>query len=154
NGAVLLRDDFKAPRESIEAALDVLASVPAARRIVVLGEVGEVTGPVETVYQRLGERVGEIASKAIFVTDVNYSAFYDGARRGGLAPAAIVQAPTPSQVIAALATDLGPGAVVLIKGRTPQRLERVALRLAGTTVRCDIPWCPVYTISCADCPMR
>ena len=40
NGACLLRDENKSALETIDAALDVLAQIPA-RRIVVLGEISE-----------------------------------------------------------------------------------------------------------------
>ena len=50
--------------------------------------------------------------------------------------------------------ELGPGDVVLIKGRNNQRFERVALALQGRRVVCDIPVCrAVPRLRCASCPM-
>lgn len=37
--------------------------------------------------------------------------------------------------------ELGPGDVVLIKGRGHQRLDRVVLALIGRTVRCHMSYC-------------
>ncbi|MGH7966111.1 MAG: hypothetical protein ACRERD_30540 [Candidatus Binatia bacterium] len=51
-----------------------------------------------------------------------------------------------------LGDDLGPGDVVLIKGRDTQRLDRVALALMGRTVRCDLSFCDVK-LHCEYCPM-
>ena len=48
--------------------------------------------------------------------------------------------------------DLGPGDVVLVKGRDTQRLSRISLALAGRTVRCDIPRCHA-PVDCEECPM-
>jgi len=49
--------------------------------------------------------------------------------------------------------DLGPGDVVLIKGRDRQRLDRVAFALAGRQVRCNVDPCTANPIRCATCPM-
>ncbi len=67
NGAFLLRDDFKSTLETIDAALDVLADIPAGRRLVVLGEISEPPGTQGPIYRRLGGRVAEIADRAVFV---------------------------------------------------------------------------------------
>ena len=65
NGVILLRDDFKSHLETIQAALDVLAEVPA-RRLVVMGSVTEPQGN-HRLYREVGERVGEVASHAVFL---------------------------------------------------------------------------------------
>ena len=49
--------------------------------------------------------------------------------------------------------DLGKGDAVLIKGRDNQRLERIALILAGRQVRCDIDFCNATGLRCSVCPM-
>lgn len=67
NGAIILRDDFKSPLETIEAALDTFAEIPASRRIVVLGQVSEPPGQQGAIHRYLGERVAQVASYAIFV---------------------------------------------------------------------------------------
>jgi hypothetical protein len=55
--------------------------------------------------------------------------------------------------VEALRDDLGPGDVVLIKGRDTQRLDRVALALAGRNVGCTIPVCGLKHTRCDQCPM-
>jgi hypothetical protein len=53
-----------------------------------------------------------------------------------------------------LERELQAGDVVLIKGRTNQRLERVALALQGRQVGCTITACPAHSAQeCASCPM-
>jgi UDP-N-acetylmuramoyl-tripeptide--D-alanyl-D-alanine ligase len=153
NGAYLLRDDFKSALETIDAALDVLAQIPAERRFVVLGDVTEPPGPQGPIYRRLGERVGQIATRAIFVTN-QFQRYATGAKCGGLSRPALVNVGASIQrSVEALKDDLAPGDVVLIKGRDTQRLERVALALMGRQVRCDIKFCDVIRTRCDDCPM-
>jgi UDP-N-acetylmuramoyl-tripeptide--D-alanyl-D-alanine ligase len=150
---MLLRDEFKAPEETIDAALDVLQEVPAGRRIVVLGDVDEPTSPQRPVYRRLGQRVGRCATRVVFVTRSEHlSSSKAGAREGGLPPEAITSVRSVREAVDAL-RDLGTGDVVLIKGRHTQRLQRIALALSGRVVRCDLHYCNARLTECSRCPM-
>ena len=53
----------------------------------------------------------------------------------------------------ALASDMAPGDVILIKGRDTQRLERIALALMGRDVRCELVYCNARLTRCDACPM-
>ena len=152
NGAIILRDDFKSALETIEAALEVLSKIPAQRRIVVLGEVEEPPGSQGPIYRQIGERIAKIASYAIFVGG-NYQPYAAGAVRGGLPRDVLINAQRSLlKAVEALRESLGPGDVVLIKGRTNQRLERVAFALAGRKVKCNISFCDMKVL-CENCPM-
>jgi UDP-N-acetylmuramyl pentapeptide synthase len=155
NGAFLLRDEFKSALETIDAALDVLAEVPARRRILVLGEVSEPPGSQGPIYRRLGERAAGIASRLILVGgDKSQESVAVGARRAGLPREAIVLCGSEARKAAEAArADLAPGDVVLIKGRDTQRLARVALALMGRQVRCELRSCHIRTLLCDRCPM-
>jgi len=155
NGAFLLLDCEKAPLETIESAFDILAEIPARRRIVVLGEVSEPLGSQGPIYRHLGERIAQVASKAVLVCGKNsFKSYAVGAKRRGFPAHALVSA--GNDVLKAaevLKGDLGPGDVVLIKGRDNQRLDRVWLTLAGRSVRCDIDDCDSRGVICESCPM-
>jgi UDP-N-acetylmuramyl pentapeptide synthase len=151
----LLRDDFKATVETIDAALDVLAEVPAERRIVVLGEIDDPPAGRPNDYQRLGERVGQLAARAVFVGEAeSFQQYAAGAHQAGLGAEALVYAgPSPRAAAALLQQDLRAGDVVLVKGRWGQRLDRVALALAGRQVGCEISYCSARAARCGACPM-
>jgi UDP-N-acetylmuramyl pentapeptide synthase len=153
NGAYLLRDDYKSTLETIDVALDVLEEVPAERRIVVLGEVSEPPGSQGPIYRRLGQRVAQLADRAVFVGG-NFQRYAAGAARGGLSREALIDAGTSVQTaVEAVRQELSPGDVVLVKGRDTQRLDRISLALAGQRVRCDIKFCDVKITRCSSCPM-
>lgn len=153
NGATLLRDDYKSPVETIDAAIDVLEEIPARRRIVLLGEISEPPNPQHATYRRIGERVGRVAAHFLVVGTM-IKDYRPGARAGGMDAARIVAAgDTPGAVAARLAALLEPGDVVLVKGRDTQRLARVCLILLGRTVGCEIRSCHLRTITCDECPM-
>jgi len=153
NGATLLRDDYKSPVETIDAAIDVLEAIPARRRIVLLGDISEPPNPQHATYRRIGERVGRVA--AHFLVAGNMIRDYrPGARVGGMDPERVVPAgDTPGVAAASLAALLEPGDVVLVKGRDTQRLARVCLILQGRRVGCEIPSCHLRTVTCDECPM-
>ncbi len=155
SGAIILRDDFKSALETIEAALDVFAEIPAKRRIVVLGQVTEPPREQGPMYRELGRRIGGIASRAIFICGKRNHSCSAGATAAGMPSSAIVKVSSRDifKVLEVLQGDLGPGDVVLMKGGQNLHLDRISLMLAGRTVRCRIQTCTTKVASCYHCPM-
>jgi UDP-N-acetylmuramyl pentapeptide synthase len=153
NGAIVLRDDYKSTLETIHAALDVLAEIPAARRLVLLGDVSEPPGRERPIYLALGLRAARVASRLV-VIGRGFRRYWAGARRAGMPRSAVVDGGrTVQQAATALQKMLQPGDVLLLKGRRPQKLDRIRMILQGRRVRCDIPFCDIRTMECEDCPM-
>lgn len=153
NGVIVLRDDFKSALETMHAALDAFALIPARRRIVLFGDITEPRAPVREGYRALGARVAGMATHFVVVSPL-LAAYASGARRAGMPKSAIIDGGrTPRQVATALAALLEPGDVVLIKGRGSQKLDRVRLILQGRRVNCDIVHCNLNTVNCERCPM-
>jgi UDP-N-acetylmuramoyl-tripeptide--D-alanyl-D-alanine ligase len=153
SGVVVLRDDYKSTLETIQVALDVLAEIPAPRRIVMLGDVSEPPGSQRPIYQALGERIARIATHLI-VFGHGLEKYSSGAKRAGMPKSSIIDGGrTVQQAAETLAKLLQPGDVVLIKGRDTQKLDRVRLILQGRPVKCDIRFCNLHKIDCDTCPM-
>ena len=151
NGAFVIRDDFKASRESVVTALTTLAAVPGQRRVVVLGMLTEPRGADD--YRELGRRVGQIADRAIFVGSSKDMRTYRSAAVGaGLAPDSITRAGDWHEAAQLLMHELGPNDVVLTKGRWQQALARVGLSLSGVNVQCRADPCPLKRMMCDVCP--
>jgi UDP-N-acetylmuramoyl-tripeptide--D-alanyl-D-alanine ligase len=152
NGAWLLDDSHKSAVETVDAALDVLKDAPG-RRIVVIGSVSDPPGSQGEVYRHLGERLAQAADRVI-VVGTAYKQYAAAARRAGMPAAALTRARNGVIEAARLVeAELGPGDVVLIKGRNDQKLQRVALALAGRTVTCAVESCRIPGLNCKDCPM-
>ena len=152
SGAIVLRDDYKGTRETIHAALDVLAGIPAHRRIVLFGDLSEVQGREWRLYVTLGMQVATVASRLVTVGR-GFRRYWAGARKAGMPRSAVVDAGrTVKEAASYLASNLGSGDVVLIKGRRGQKLDRVRLILEGRNVQCDIKLCLIQS-ECIDCPM-
>ena len=152
-GAIILRDDYKSTIETIDAALDVLAEIPAARRIVLFGDLSEPLGHERPIYLALGLRAARVASHLV-VIGRGFRRYWAGARRGGMPRSAVTDGGrTVQQAAAALQKLLQPGDVLLLKGRRPQKLDRVRMILEGRSVGCDLTCCDIRTMDCEDCPM-
>lgn len=153
NGVTVLRDDFKSSLETVHSALDVLAEIPAPRRVVLLGSVSEPPGPQRPIYQALGERVAGMATHLV-VFNHDFDPVWSGARRAGMPRSSVTTAArTVHDAAEALSGVLHPGDVLLIKGRGPEKLDRVRLILEGHKVGCDIRYCSFRTVECEDCAM-
>ena len=152
-GAFLIRDDFKSSLETIHSALDVLSEVPAAHRGIILGDVSEPPGSQGPLYREIGSRVAAIADWAVFYGGKRHD-YASGARAAGMPGEAIEKVNERLVDIAANTfRRLHPGDVVLIKGRSNQKLERISLAMMGRTVKCDLKVCKARTFRCDDCPM-
>lgn len=152
-GACLLRDEHKSGLETIYAAIDLFAQVPAVRRVIVLGEMTEPPAPQRQHHAAVGQRAASIVDRAILVGHTG-KGYRTGLRRGGLAADRIVDAGLGWRgAHRELASSLRPGDVVLLKGRHDQRLERIALALTGRSVQCDLEICNTPLGRCDTCPM-
>jgi UDP-N-acetylmuramoyl-tripeptide--D-alanyl-D-alanine ligase len=148
NGSQLIDDTYNASRDSILAALAVLAEQPAERRFAVLGDMLEL-GSVERAAHR------EVTARALQVAD---GVVLVGPR---LAAAAAQLAPSGARPLAAYANsnEAGaaqaagqllhprPGDLILIKGSEGLRMERVTEQLIAPEVdrarelpRQDVAW--------------
>ena len=119
----------------------------------VLGDIEEPQGPQGPRYAALGKRVAEVADRAFFVGNCD-DRWAVGAVRGGMPRDAVHKCGSRiAEVARELSTGLLQDEVVLIKGRSTQRLERLSLMLAGRQVRCDRKLCNAVSLSCETCPM-
>lgn len=111
SGAVLLNDAYNANPASVRAAVDTLVSVPARRRVAVLGVMAELDRP-EDEHRDIADYVRNCGVELIAVGTDWY----------GVDPV--------DDPVSALGA-LGDGDAVLVKASRVAGLERVAERLAG-----------------------
>lgn len=128
-GARLISDCYNANPASVKAALETLRDVETARRWAVLGDMCE-----------LGERGGEFHREVgLFAAGLGLWRLYlmgehaadtaAGARRGGLGVGQVRIFDTHDQIAEELATEIGRGDCILVKGSRRLRMEAVVERL-------------------------
>jgi UDP-N-acetylmuramoyl-tripeptide--D-alanyl-D-alanine ligase len=151
SGAWLLRDEFKSTFETYQVACDLVAQIPG-RRFAVLGDITEPSGSQRTRYRELGALLGPLFERVVYLGS-QAQALTSSLVRAGLARERVTHCDTVQQAAALLQQELRSGDVVLLKGRTTDRIERVALLLQGRTVACGLKLCRAQGIDCASCPM-
>ena len=129
-GARILDDTYNAAPQSMQAALDLLADIPAQRRVAILGDMLEL-GPYEQAgHAMVGARAAEVVDVLItFGSRARHMA--QAARQAGM-PEAQVAEFGPDEVDALVAHARGllaPDDVVLIKGSRGMRMERIVAAL-------------------------
>ncbi len=118
-GAVLIDDSYNANPDSVRAAIDVLASTPG-RKILVLGEMGEIGGQAGQFHDEIGGYAKSQGVDQLFAlgehSELASRNFGAGGQHFGSVEA----------LLEALAPQLGGDTVVLVKGSRFMRMERVA----------------------------
>lgn len=124
SGAALIDDSYNANPDSVRAAIDVLAGMPAPR-VLILGDMGEVGERSAEFHREVGAYAAERGVGALLAlgdaTRGSVEAFGSGAEHFGSVEALCERAQ-------ALAT---PDSSVLVKGSRFMRMERVVSALAG-----------------------
>jgi len=152
-GVTILDDSYKGAVESTYAALDALAALPAARRLVVFGGVDEPPGRQGDVNRDIGRRLGEVADRVLCL-GTGLTGVRAGAVSAGLKREMVdLAGPDYRTAVSWLKRELRPGDTVLIKGQSALCLRRVAMCLQGRRMSCAVSHCKVKVPSCYACPL-
>jgi len=117
-GAAVLDDTYNANPDSVRAAIDVLASLPG-RRILVLGDMGEVGDKAGQFHDEVGGYAKSMGLERL-LTLGEYAVAAAHNFGGGAEHFADADG-----LIAALRPELAPGHTVLVKGSRFMRMERI-----------------------------
>lgn len=121
-GITVIDDAYNSNPEGAAAALEVLASMPARKRVVVTPGIIEL-GPLQkAANEELGERAARAADALIVVAPENREALLAGARRARTA-AQVTAVDSLARAQTELASLLGPGDVVLFENDLPDHYE-------------------------------
>jgi UDP-N-acetylmuramoyl-tripeptide--D-alanyl-D-alanine ligase len=149
SGAVVIRDEFKGSRHTINAAFEELRKASARRKFLVFCDVSESSLSPRIRLGKIGRKAAELFDYAIFIGDKSHHGIR-GAREGGLSEERAAAFPDYSEAAEFLKPILGPGDVVLMKSGQNNQLPRLFFSLLGE-VRCTIPVCNKHMV-CDDCP--
>ncbi len=121
-GITVIDDAYNSNPEGAAAALEVLASMPARKRVVVTPGIVEL-GPLQKeANEELGERAARTADAVIVVAPENREALLAGAQRARTY-ARITAVDSLARAQTELASLLGPGDVVLFENDLPDHYE-------------------------------
>ena len=153
NGATLVCDYSTSTVDTVDAAIDALANAPARRKLVIFGDLTEVSVSPGDVYRAVGVKVARFASAAAFFGEKAKS-YRSGAVQAGLDRNHILVAEKDlGAVIDWARSELREGDVALLKARHNQRFDRIALALRGREVQCRLRSCGAAAVECETCAM-
>jgi UDP-N-acetylmuramoyl-tripeptide--D-alanyl-D-alanine ligase len=132
-GARILDDAYNANADSMLAGLQTLADLPCAgRRIAVLGDMAELGGHTQAAHEEIGRRAAELRLGALYTVGRMAAVTAAAARSGGLS--AVFEFADAAGAGRALAAELLPGDLVLLKASRAARLEQVGEFLKNNVI--------------------
>lgn len=120
-GVTVIDDAFNSNPDGAAAALEVLAAMPANKRVVVTPGIVELGPQQAELNERFGEHAGRVADEVIVVAKLNREALVRGARRGGRA--IVVAVDTLAAAQEELKGLIAEGDVVLFENDLPDQYE-------------------------------
>lgn len=123
----LINDAYNANPESMDAALQVLLSLPAeGRRVAILGDMLELGSAGPDIHRRLGERLAEMQEIALIIL-IGHLGFYtaESMLRTRSDEAVHPFSELNSESITAITRMIQPGDMILLKGSRGIGLERL-----------------------------
>lgn len=132
-GVRIINDCYNANPASMKAAVQLLAQAESEqRKIAVLGDMLELGAAAVQMHEDIGAYVARHTVDRLISCGPLGRSLADGARRAGMDPAHILEAPDAQAAAVAVKGLVKPGDVVLVKGSRGMRLEQVVSALQGT----------------------
>lgn len=126
-GARLIDDSYNANPDSVRAALAVLAALPAKRRFLALGDLGELGPEAAILHQNIGREAREAGLDHLWAT---------GALSAGAVAAFGAYGrhfATRDELIAQIMHSLHPGDLILVKGSHSSKMDQIVTALTTNT---------------------
>ncbi|HEX7472974.1 MAG TPA: UDP-N-acetylmuramoyl-tripeptide--D-alanyl-D-alanine ligase [Candidatus Limnocylindrales bacterium] len=126
----ILDDSYNASPGSVLAALDLLATLPASRRVAVLGEMLELGDAHESGHREVGRATAPLVGLLV-VVGPGAGALAEGAIEGGLAAERILRVADAEAALEVLRPRLRVGDTILVKGSRGIALDGLVERLVA-----------------------
>lgn len=131
NNSILLDDTASSVPSEVEASIDTLLEISARRRIVVLGEMRNVSGAQsEAMYREVARKIYKEKLDLVFLGQGETNLIAEELKSLGFWEERIESDLPNSQLVSKLLKTLGKGDVCLIKGSRSVRLDEVVKRIA------------------------
>ncbi len=124
-GVSLVNDAYNASPDSMQAAIQVLASMPAKRRIAVLSDMLELGQEAERGHHQVGGFVASAGVDFLYATGPQSQWIIEGALAEGMDAACASYFETKDALIAQLKGIVTSGDAVLVKGSRGMKMERI-----------------------------
>jgi UDP-N-acetylmuramoyl-tripeptide--D-alanyl-D-alanine ligase len=152
DGVTVLCDHEKNSIESLTVALEALGQAPG-RKVLVISAIRAATADQAPLFDEAAAHFVRTVDEVV-VIGPGVERLIEPIRAAGFPADRIHQsAPGILDAISTVRGLLRPGDTVLLKGRIPQKLDRLILALQGRTVVCNLEICSTPGWYCQDCEM-
>ncbi|MBN1311099.1 MAG: UDP-N-acetylmuramoyl-tripeptide--D-alanyl-D-alanine ligase [Anaerolineae bacterium] len=127
-GSTILDDTYNASPPSMLAALDLLADLPNARRIAVLGDMLELGTHEDEGHRQVGRRTAAVADVLVTVGERGKIIAHE-AQHSGMSPSRAHIASTAQEAIEFLQSIIQKSDAVLVKGSRAVHMEQIVTAL-------------------------
>jgi UDP-N-acetylmuramoyl-tripeptide--D-alanyl-D-alanine ligase len=124
-GATVINDAYNANPRAMHESISTVMSQPAARKILVLGEMLELGDYAQEAHHSLGSFVGELEPDSLYLLGSSAGRVREGAMEAGMRPERIHCCANTEEIAESLRHDLRPGDLMLVKGSRGMRMERI-----------------------------
>lgn len=137
NGALTLVDDsYNANPDSVRAAIDVLAALPAPRTLV-LGDMGEVGDQGQAFHEEVLAHALVSGISKVFCTGALMQLALPAMEKVAT-PGVLVYAPQVEDLLPAVLAQVGQGGSAVVKGSRFMKMERVVQAIQGAFAPADV----------------
>ena len=152
DGVTLLCDHEKNSIESLTVALEALAQAPG-RKVLVISMIRAASEDMAPLFEKAAATLVRTVDEAI-VIGPGVERLIEPVLAAGFPTERIHQtAPGILDAIGTVRGVLRPGDTVLLKGKVPQKLDRLILALQGRNVVCNLEACDTPGWYCETCAM-
>lgn len=127
--SVIIDDTYNAAPKAMENAIDALATLPAKRRVAVLGDMLELGKYTLEAHEELGRRTKKKGLDILVTLGIRGKLIAEGAIRAGMNEKMVFACDTIDEIVRLLEQKIQKGDVVLIKGSQGTRMERIVKRI-------------------------
>lgn len=130
NGSIILDDTFNSSPIACEAAIDTLTRISARRRILVLGEMGELGEHSDILHRKIAQKIYKEKIDLVILGQGQAEIIADELKNLGFWEERVMSDLQSGQMVGKLLTILEKGDACLIKGSRTVRLDEVVTRIA------------------------
>ncbi|MCL5411633.1 MAG: UDP-N-acetylmuramoyl-tripeptide--D-alanyl-D-alanine ligase [Patescibacteria group bacterium] len=149
-GAILLNDSRRANLASTLAGLETVADLAANRKVVVLGEMGEIGKDAEKAHRLVGKKVAQVRPDYLVAVGPMPKFIAEEAGKD-MAKDRVFWVNNVAEAADVLKKILKEGDLFYLKGSLLRHMERILILLNEEDIECRLVVCHRYQL-CPDCP--
>lgn len=127
--SMIIDDTYNAAPKAMENAIDTLASLPARRRVAVLGDMLELGKYTLEAHEEIGKRIKKKGVDVLITVGLRGKLIAEAAQNVGMNQKSIFVTDTIDEAVRILEEKIQKGDLLLIKGSQGVRMERIVKRI-------------------------